>query len=459
MSAFRIHRKLLMRGAGFAAVAGLVLTTGQPLVAAPAPVKQVVTGPVARYWLDTTTSSGFTLSGMMGGGRPSMSSIMGAMGGGNGPSHTLHLRLGSSQAAAAPAADHLPPVALDAGKDLPLYYKPIQSTPGETSYSEPGQESQPETPHGKILIFWGCGEHAPAGQPYVIDLSKLTDDSARLAMFAKMMTPVTLDTVHPPAPDNSKTFGEWPNEKSNASVKSDSSLVGAHTVKGNYSPEIDFQLDQSQDFMPAIQVAGNQKDQAGAVPLTWNAIPQAKGWVVTAMGGGNDTIVLWTSAASQVGWMGGAPDYMTSDDIARLLGQKILLPGTATGCTVPAEVAGAAQGLIYGVTSYGGETNIAYPARPADPKVPWNIQWETKVRYRSTSGGILGQDMGGGGHGGMMGAMFGGGNHDDDSASDDSGSSASAQSASNTNTDDQKKKKKNSMFGNLIKQAAGSFIP
>lgn len=454
----RAVRTYWKRSAAVAAMAGVGLLAGQPYAATP--VKQVVTGPVARYWIDTTTSSGFTMSGMMGGGKPSMSSIMGAMSGGGGASHTLHLRLGSGQAASGdPAADHLPPAALDAGQDLPLYYKPIPSTPGSYTPSEPGEQTNPEQPHGKILIFWGCGEHAGPNQPYVIDLSKLTDDTARMAQFARMMTPVTLDTVHPPAPDNSKTFGEWPNEKSNASVKSDSSLVGAHTVKGNYSPEIDFQLDQSQDFMPAIQVAGNQKDQAGAVPLTWNAIPQAKGWVVTAMGGGNDTIVLWTSAASQVGWMGGAPDYMTSDDIARLLGQKILLPGTATGCTVPAEVAGAAQGLIYGVTSYGGETNIAYPARPADPKVPWNIQWETKVRYRSTSGGILGQDMGGGGHGGMMGAMFGGGNHDDDSASDDSGSSASAQSASNTNTDDQKKKKKNSMFGNLIKQAAGSFIP
>ncbi len=452
MGKFQINRKHLMRGAGLVAVAAVGMTGGQPLSAAPAPVKQVVTGPVARYWLDTTTSSGFTLSGMSGGGRPSMSSIMGGMMGGGGPSHTLHLRLGSATAQSAPAADHLPPAALDAGNDLPLYYKAPVSTPGGTYQSEPQSQSNGETPHGKILIFWGCGEHAPAGQPYVIDLSKLTDNTARLAMFSKMMTPVTLDTVHPPAPDNSKTFGEWPNEKSDASVKPDSSLVGSHTVKGNYSPEIDFQLTQAQDFMPAIQVSGNQKDKAGAVPLTWNAIPQSQGWVVTAIGGGQDTVVLWTSAASQVGWMAGAPDYMTSDDITRLLGQKILLPGSATGCTVPAEVAGAAQGLLYGITSYGGETNLAYPARPADPKVAWNIQWETKVRYRSTSGGILGQDMGGGG----MGGLFGGGNNNDDQADS---SDSSGQSSSSASSDDQKKKKKNSMFGNLIKQAAGSFIP
>ena len=455
MSAFRVSRKFLMRGAAIAAAAATGLIAGQPLAATKsAEVRQVVTGPVARYWVDTTTSSGFTMSGMMGGGRPSMGSIMSAAMGGGGPSHTLHLRLGSDRAATGDAAaDHLPPAALDAGNDLPLYYKPIHVDSGPSTYEPQERDSQPETPHGKILIFWGCGEHAPKDQPYVIDLSKLTDDTARMSMFTKMMTPVHLDEVHPPAPDNSKTFGEWPNEKTRDGVKPDSSLVGAHTVKGNYSPEIDFQLDQTQDFMPAIQVSGNQRDQAGAVPLTWNAIPQSKGWVLTAMGGGQDTVVLWTSAASQVGWMAGAPDYMTSDDIARLLDDKILLPGSATSCTVPAEVASAAQGLLYGITAYGGETNMAYPERPKDPKIPWNIQWETKVRYRSTSGGMLGQEMGG--HGGM-GGMFGGG-HNDDSA--DNGSSSDNSSSSSSSDDGKKKKKKGSLFGDMIKSAAGSFIP
>ncbi len=459
MSAFRVNRKILMRGAALAAAAATGLLAGQPLAATKSSeVRQVVTGPVARYWVDTTTSSGFTMSGMMGGGRPSMGSIMSAAMGGGGPTHTLHLRLGSEQSASGdPAADHLPPAALDAGNDLPLYYKPIQVSSGPSTY-EPSQpdDSKPETPHGKILIFWGCGEHAPKDQPYVIDLSKLTDDTARLTMFQKMMTPVRLDEVHPPAPDNSKTFGEWPNEKTKTGVKPDSSLVGSHTVKGNYSPEIDFQLDQTEDFMPAIQVAGNQRDQAGAVPLTWNAIPQSQGWVLTAIGGGQDTVVLWTSAASQVGWMAGAPDYMTSDDIARLLSDKILLPGSATSCTVPAEVASAAQSLLYGITAYGGETNMAYPDRPKDPKIPWNIQWETKVRYRSTSGGMLGQDMGGG-HGGGMGGLFGGGHNDDDQSADSGQSSSSDSSSSDDGKS--KKKKKGSMFGDMIKSAVGSYIP
>ena len=42
-------------------IAGVGLGLGP--VEAAAPVKQVITGPVARYWVDTATSSGMSLGG------------------------------------------------------------------------------------------------------------------------------------------------------------------------------------------------------------------------------------------------------------------------------------------------------------------------------------------------------------------------------------------------------------
>jgi hypothetical protein len=58
---------------------------------------------------------------------------------------------------------------------------------------------------------------------------------------------------------------------------------------------------------------------------------------------------------------------------------------------------------FFQLAAYGGETNLSWPPRPPAPK-PWNIAWEVKVRYRSSTGGMLGMDMsqmGGGrqGHG------------------------------------------------------------
>lgn len=437
---------------GGALIVSAVAIGGLNIGATAAP-KQVVTGPVSVYWMNASTSSGFSLGGMSGGGKPSMSSIMGMMKGGT--SHGLYLALGSNTPQAAPAADHLPPAALGVGNDLPLYWKRVVTSGTHEPYT-PGERQEPQQPKGKILIFWGCGEHAPKNQPLVIDLSKITDPTAAQKMMKQMAPSITLDTVHPPSPDTYKSFGEWPNEKNSKGLDGGSSLVGAHTIKGNYTPQIDFTLNASQDFLAPINVTGNDKDAQGAVPLVWQQIPGAKGFVATVIGGGQDTVVMWTSAASQTGWMGMAPDYLTPGDIDRLLAQNILLPGTATTCTVPAEVVnatgnGGRGGSMFGITAYGGETNMVYPARPVDPKVAWNIQWETKIRYRSSTGGILGQPMPGGASGGL-GAMFGGGN--DDSASDNSSSSSSSSSS-----DDGKKKKKGSMFGNILKQGVGSFIP
>lgn len=427
-----------------AACALLTLWVAGPAVAVtkPAPAKkQVVTGPVAVYWIDTTTSSGMTLGGM--GAKPSMSQVMNMMKGGDTVSHSLTLKLGSSQAASGEAAgDHLPPAALNGAKDLPLDWK----QPKQVAYT-PERDSSPatpdhyEAPKGKILIYWGCGEHAPKNQPVVIDLSKLTDPAARMQMM-KQMVPQTmaLESVTPPSPQAWKSYGEWPNGKQNGSMNFDgsSSLAGAHTIKANYSPDIAFSLNQSQDFLAPIQVSGNSRDGEGAVPLAWSPIDRAKGFVVTAVGGGQDTVVMWTSAATQTAWMGFAPQYLTARDLDTLVAQKTVLPGTATSCTVPAEVVSSAQGLMYGITAYGGDTTLSYPPRPADPTVAWNIQWETKIRYRSATGGMLGRDLGQG-----MGMR-------DQTASD---------SPSSQQTGDQGKKKKNSMLGNIIKQGVGSLIP
>ncbi|MBP2160932.1 MULTISPECIES: hypothetical protein [Asticcacaulis] len=395
--------------------------------------KQVVTGPVATYWVDTKTNSGMTLGGA--GGKPSMGSIMNMMKGGDNVSHSLNLRLGSTNAAPAEAVGtHLPPVGLNGGKPLPLYWKAAKAGPVETPERTAPDSYEP--PKGKILIFWGCGEHAPKNQPVVLDLSKLADPAARVEMLKQMVPAgsLTLDNVVGPLPSTAKGYTEWPNVKNTRVFEGDDSLAGAHTIKAAFSPDINFTLDPSQDFLPAINITGNDKTTSGAVPLSWAAMPRSKGFIVTAVGGGQDnTVVMWTSAEMQTPFMGLSPEYLTANDVERLQAKKALLPGTATGCTVPAEVGNAAQALMYGVTAYGGDTVMSYPPRPEDVNTPWNIQWQTKVRYRSTTGGLLGQDL---------------------------GMAAAQENGKTGEKSDGKKKKKSGMFGELVKQGlGGGLIP
>lgn len=150
-----------------ALVAGVGLAAG----AADAQTKQQVTGPVATYWMSAQTQTGFGAMGG-GGGRPSMGAMMGAMmgGGGSNVSKTLTLQLGSSRKPTGePAAEHLPPAALQAGQSLPLLTPKVAAAPPR----EDGRMPENYKPKGKMLIYWGCGEHAKAGQPIVIDFAKV----------------------------------------------------------------------------------------------------------------------------------------------------------------------------------------------------------------------------------------------------------------------------------------------
>lgn len=354
--------------------------------------QQKVTGPVATYWMSANTSSGFG-AGMMGGGRPSMGSMMGAMmGGGSNVSKTLNLQLGSSRKAASdPAAEHLPPQVLRAGPSLPLVTPKAVATVRDETPDEMPRDFQ--KPRGKMLIFWGCGEKARPGQPIVIDFAQVAAGKIPAGMEA-MTRGLNITPARPPSASRNATYGEWPNEKTRTSVPAQGSLVGDHVIRGNYSPEIKFALDQNQDFLGALNLTRNEVNPTGSGQLGWNAVPNAKGYLATAIGAGeNETMVMWSSSEVQASAFA-LQDYLSNADITRLVASKALMPPTQTACTIPQEVVKAAPQAMVQLAAYGGEANFSYPPRPSDPKVAWNIDWQVKVRYKSQTGGILGMDMG-----------------------------------------------------------------
>lgn len=372
---------------------GLVAATAAAAGGATAQPPQKVTPPIAVYWMSASTQTGFGMPGA-GGGAPNPAAMMQMMmGGGGGANRTLVLQLGSSQTNPAPAADHLPPAGLNMGASLPLVTPKAAPKPER---EEPGEIPQEyRKPQGKILIFWGCGEHAKPGQPVVIDFATLAAGQAPAGLSA--LRGLTVSAQNPPSQTRNKTYGDWPNEKSRISVPANGSLVGAHTVKGDYSPQIDFKLDEDQDFLGPLNLTTNAKQPGGWVNLGWNLVGNAQGYLASAIGGseargGGATMVLWSS--SETGAAGFVmPEYLSNGDITRLVASKTLMGPATKACTVPKEVIDAMpQGLVQ-MTAYGGEANFVYPPRPQDPKITWNQQWAVKVRYRSATGGLLGMEM------------------------------------------------------------------
>ena len=321
-----------------------------------------VAAPVATYWVDASTQSG--MAGMAAGGQPDVSAIMAMMQGGPQPvSHSLRLRLASqTKAPAAAQADHLIPPALRMGPSLPLIAPPR----GEL---ETGP--MPEI-KGKMLIYWGCGDHVGAGQPMTVNLADLASgkvpDSIKRAASAMGRTRHSYG-----GPTSAPGFGEWPNNKDSRPVPAGASLVGAHKVQANYAPPIDFTLGQGQDFMTAMTLTEGGAAPSGASLVRWNAVPGATGYALALFGANAAGETIMWSSTKTAGFAN--LDYLSPSDAKKAVVAGDALAPSTTQCLIPSEVVQAIpMGMVMSV-AYGPEVHFA--------EAPKNPKWAVTVRYKS----------------------------------------------------------------------------
>ncbi|MGN7929016.1 hypothetical protein [Sphingopyxis sp. 22461] len=321
----------------------------------------------AVYWLSAETVSGMAT------GQPA------------GVAKNLSLQLGSARRSPAPSAEHLPPQALRAGDRLPLV-TPAGAAPrvdGKPDY-RPGP---PDAPKGRIELYWGCGENAPAGQPVVIDLATMKPGAA--SPFGAIPN---VKAMVPPSAGRHATYGEWPGDKNGTRVPRAASLVGDHVVQGNYSPEMRFAVAGGNDFLAPL-APRNSELASGAVKVSWPALANARGYIMTVTGAREDgTIVMWTSSAVRMPGMA-LPDYLEQSDIARLVQQRILLAPDATECVVPSAVGKASESAMLMMTAYGPEANYG---SPREASAGWGVKLRTKATHMSMLGVDLASLMGGG---------------------------------------------------------------
>jgi hypothetical protein len=352
-------RKLGVLAAG---VSAAVLVSAAPAKQAAKPTPP----PIANYWMDVATQSG--MGAGMAGGRPSASQIMAMMNGGGGEAmHTLDLRLASrDKPTAAPEADHLIPPGLQMGASLPLIAPERAEAPREQS----AMPAQFQRPKGRMLIYWGCGEHVAAGQPTVIDFSKNAPGQVPPGMGA-MAAMAHVQS----GPNDAPGFGRWPNDRDWRPVPASGSLVGSHKVEANYAPPIAFSLGAGEDFMPALGLRDAGALASGASRLQWQPAASATGYALAMFGAaGNGDVVMWSSAKSA---QMPALDYLAPSEVKRLVGAGSVLPPSANECVMPAEVAAAVPMGMVMMIGYGPEADFT-----DNPKAP---KWTTKVRYKTTA--------------------------------------------------------------------------
>ena len=376
--------------------------------------QQVVKPPVALAYIDVaTTSSDMPGGNMMGAAAQGGASggLFGALGGlargaaggvtggGNTFGQTRSMGLGSGKyvdvsvftqknRALTEATQNIP-ATMNLGESLKLVAivpdKPLPPGPVEERVYEPSYEK----PRGKISIYWGCGDTIRPGQPRTLDAA-----TARIEDFGKFFVARGSTTKGARAEPGHPS---WPNMQDDRQVPESASLVGQHAILGNGMPEsFKFSLGAAQDLMPPIQLA-QSKNETG-FNLEWQTIPHARGYFIAVMGGKSDgadsgEAIFWTSSElPDIGF--GLLDYQSNSNIDKWIGEKVLLPASATRCAVPKGIFPEGAGGMLRMIAYGSDAYFAYPPRPTDPKIAWEPEWQTKVRVKSTHFSMLG-GMGG----------------------------------------------------------------
>lgn len=341
-----------MRRRAIAVFCGLALGA----VALPAGIAQSQTKSTATYWMTVETTSGFT-----------------------GSTRTMDLRLYSTGSAAPPQAAHVVPGGMKIGPSLPLVTP--QAARAVSSDLDQLREFQRQSGKlGRLLLYWGCGEKAGAGQPFVLDLNAILQGRSPAGLSALRIVGST-----PPSSRSAKTYGEWPQPDSPA-IPADASLAGEHTVSGNYSPEIRFAL--ARDFMGPMSLKVDAMP-SGAGNASWPAVGGALGYSLQSFGlnAGGD-FVAWTS--SNVRDFGsGLSSHIPDAEVTRLIKQRAVLPPSTTTCAVPKEVLSGVEGSFINSVAYGGEQNFSFPPKPPRAPKSWKPTWAAKVRFLSTGSAIV----------------------------------------------------------------------
>jgi hypothetical protein len=361
--------------------------------------QQVVKPPQAQAWIDLATFSGMGMPGGMGagGGNP-MAALGGLFGGGKRDEAN---RFGQTQSMAAgrwmdvtlysranpklaEAQQNVPPGFMSPALRLqsPLEVRGTPPEPGDERVIEHEQER----PKGKMLLYWGCGDTVRPGQPRVIDFASATP--AELAKFFQSRRATQRGT------HAASGRPVWPSRDDTRMVPAAASLVGEHGFSAAGLPEgFRFQIPAAQDLMPAIALK-QQQEQGGATQLSWQALPTARAYFISAMGAReNQEMVIWTSSEQpDMGF--GLLDYQPNAALDRWLKEQVLLAPQTTRCSVPKGVFDGSQGAMLRMIAYGSELNLAHPPRPSDVKIPWEPQWAVKLRLKSVASAMLGMDMG-----------------------------------------------------------------
>lgn len=71
------------------------------------------------------------------------------------------------------------------------------------------------------------------------------------------------------------------------------------------------------------------------------------------------------------------------------------MPTSTTECKIPKDVFKDGEGMLQFI-AYGHDLNLSHPPKPKNAPKDWQPDWTAKIRLKSSTMTMLGEDMGGG---------------------------------------------------------------
>ena|GEM_PF-859072 len=204
----------------------------------------------------------------------------------------------------------------------------------------PAEGTKPAATKFVMKSYWDCSGTVLPGQPKVVDTDQMMKGMPAGGMMGggKMRGMPSMRSM---AAGDGKSHAYWPNSKDGKKIVKDSSSPGPYELTTNYCGGTSITFDKDQEFLAGIDITNPGKgalDLEKAIKIEWKSVPLAQAYIITAFAGKKGEMVMWTSSSKPdvtVDWMGTA---FTKAEIAGYITKGILLPATATSCSIPAGI-------------------------------------------------------------------------------------------------------------------------
>lgn len=245
------------------------------------------------------------------------------------------MELTSSAEVDAPSASVTVPAGLGIGSSVKLTVEKPAADTGDAAEAD-GNPKAVET-----RLYWGSHENVPQGQPRI-----LKSDAAE--------TPAQSGTDSSPSHG---TWAFWPGYDDDP-LRPQASAAGDYTLQSNFCSAAKVTVAEDQNFLNPITLLTpkSEPDWQKPVKIEWEAVPNAVGYLLSAVGSRDGQVIVWTSGAAPDSAAEVIERPVAADEIEMLLEQKVLLPADATSCWIPAGAFAGAKNVMLTITALGRDS-------------------------------------------------------------------------------------------------------